>query len=103
MPNNMKYCVIYNRKRDNETVRTRLSSLKRAKIRLQSLANFGIEGKLTPKNDITLQSRRSDKTVLASNVVNHWRFVPTYDKHLNHIRTDCIKNGQYVQMQRCMH
>lgn len=95
-----KFCIQYNRPRDNKLVRTRLLSLKRTKMKLESLSNRGVEGSIVHKNDLNLPEKQSQKAIVDTNIVNHWKFVSHYDKDGEHIRTDCVKNGKYIPLQK---
>lgn len=85
-----KYTVIYKKPWEEESKRTRFSSLKIAKIREEHISNRGWRCKIISKNNYPHDVDPKPPTIVRknSNVVNHWKFIPQMNGGFI-----CTKNG----------
>lgn len=95
-----KYTVLYQKPWEETKKRTRFSSLKVAKERKETMEDHGWRCSIIAKNDYVSDEKPKQSKVIGrfNNIVNHWQFIPQKDGD-----TLCIKNGQYVPIQKCLY
>lgn len=95
-----KYTVIYQKPWEETRQRTRFSSLKTAKIRKKMMEERGWRCSIISKNDYMSDDKPKQSRIARkfNNIVNHWQFIPQKDGD-----TLCIKNRQYVPIEKCLY